>query len=395
MKENKNFTEICLIGEDSDSGLSMDMLESDGFNPFEETQEQAAETADDNQELSIEEELGYKPETDNAETEPKDIFGDKSEKVGEKNNQQGEDTDAKNKNLESSSTISSILSALKADGVLPDVDDTLVNSAKTAEDFATIIEKQVEARLDEAQKRVKEALDSGVPQDEVKMYENAISFLDTITEEKLIEETDESEDLRKRLIYQDYLNKGFKHERALKEVEKSVSAGSDVDDAKSALEANKEFYSKGYEAIKAEKATVVANAQKTREAEKANLQKKSLETLEPFTGVKLDTLTRKQIFDNATKLVEKDADGNLLTPIQKYIKENPVDAQYFISLFYTMTGGFKNIDKIVGKKVAQETKKAFQHVDKVLTSSSSGFADSGNSIFNEENMNALPRLDIS
>lgn len=399
MEKKKFLTDICLFefGEDD---LNMDMMVDDS--PFDENGQTAEssstkdkdtqEEADDSEE-SIAAEFGYK-EPENAEGDS-NIFDD-PEKVGEKDKQQGEDKTAKgNKPLESSSTnpISSILSALKADGVLPDVDDTLITSAKTAEDFATIIEKQVDARLDAAQQRVKQALDAGVPDTEVRNYEMAINYLDSLTEDSIIDETDEGEDLRGRLIYQDYINKGFKPERAAKEVEKSKAAGSDIEDAKAALEANKEFYSKGYEALKAEKAAKVEADKRAKEAEKSTFQKKVLETEEPFAGIKVDKTIRQQILDNATKLVEKDSDGNLLTPVQKYIKENPVDAQYYISLLYTMTGGFKNLDKLVGKKVAQATKQAFSNVDKMF-SSSPGFTDSGNSLFNDENMNAIPRLDI-
>ena len=44
-------------------------------------------------------------------------------------------------------------------------------------------------------------------------------------------------------------------------------------------------------------------------------------------------------------LIYKDEEGNLMTSIQKYIKENPIDAQYYLNLFYTLTDGFKDINK--------------------------------------------------
>ena len=55
-------------------------------------------------------------------------------------------------------------------------------------------------------------------------------------------ENNEGENLRKQLIYQDFINRGYSKERATREVQKSFNSGSDIDDAKEALLSNKQYF---------------------------------------------------------------------------------------------------------------------------------------------------------
>ena len=377
--EEKNF-KICLLGINDESvELNMDML-MESTDLFEPTM--VEETPDDNNtDTSSLPSLGLTDtNTDNTESPEKDIFADDSESVGKKDNNQVSGEDTINPESPSSNTISSMLSALKQDGILPDIDDKEITQAKTAEDFASIIDKQVAARLDERQRRISEALDNGVTPDEVKQYENIISYLDGITEDALEIDDEATDKLRQDLIYQDFINKGFKAERAKKEVEKSIAAGTDIEDAKAARESVKEFFELQYKEVKDTKKQSIEAEQARIKTERENFRKRALETEEPFAGVKLDRNVRNKVFENSTKPIEKDEKGNLLTPVQKYIKENPIDAQYYMSVLYTLTDGFKNIDKLVGSRVKGETKKSFENLERVLSSSSVAL-DSGNSLF--------------
>jgi hypothetical protein len=53
--------------------------------------------------------------------------------------------------------------------------------------------------------------------------------------------------MRKQLIYQDFINRGYSQERASREVEKSINAGTDIEDAKEALEELKRYFKSSYE----------------------------------------------------------------------------------------------------------------------------------------------------
>lgn len=378
--EVKNFR-ICLIGisdESIDLNMGM-MLESDDL--FEATEDKEDGNPSENT-VPTAEDLGL-PDTKEeqiTEDKDKDIFDQIPESVGKDKDNQASGQDTNNPESPSSNTISSMLSALKQDGILPDIDDKDILEAKTAEDFAGLIDKQVAARLDATQRRINEALDNGVPSDDVKNYEGTLAFLDGITEEALEVDDDDTDKLRRNLIYQDFINKGFKPERAQKEVEKSITAGTDVDDAKAARESVKEFFENQYKGVQDAKKQATLAEQNKVKASREEFRKKAMDTEEPFAGIKVDKVTRARILDNATKPIEKDANGNFLTPIQKYINENPVEAQYYMSTLYTLTDGFKNIDKLVGTKVKDGTKQSYKNLEKALSSSPS-LTDSGNSLF--------------
>ena len=78
-------------------------------------------------------------------------------------------------------------------------------------------------------------MDSNIQPDVVRQYESILQFLDNIDEDTLKAEDERGEELRKRLILQDFINRGFSQERAAKEVKKALENGTDLDDALDAL----------------------------------------------------------------------------------------------------------------------------------------------------------------
>ena len=175
------------------------------------------------------------------EVNPDDLFQETPESVGSEENQEKEDTISEQETGSSPTNnfYSSIAKALKEDGVFPDLDDETVDGIKEPEDLAKAIESQIKAGLDEKQRRIDEALDLGVEPDLVKQYENTLAYLDSITEEKISAEDEAGENLRKQLIYQDLINKGYSKDEAMEELEDIFANGGDQKKAKRALSANK------------------------------------------------------------------------------------------------------------------------------------------------------------
>jgi hypothetical protein len=97
------------------------------------------------------------------------------------------------------------------------------------------MEIQVQSKLDAKQKRIDEALGVGIEPDEIKKYENTLNYLEGITNDIIEDESEQGEQLRRNLIYQDYINRGFSEARAKKEMEKSFNAGTDIEDALEAI----------------------------------------------------------------------------------------------------------------------------------------------------------------
>jgi len=94
------------------------------------------------------------------------------------------------------------------------------------------------------------------------------------------------------------------------------------------------------------------------------------------------------------KPVHKDKDGKLLTSLQKYSKENPSDSEYYFSLFYELTDGFKNVDKLVGQKVKQNTKSALRSLDNKLKNAplnGDGSFDFNSGLDDQSHLSTLPK----
>ena len=188
----------------------------------EEAEKLFSETAEKEQEQEPAQKEKDEVQTE-EETEP-------SEKVGQEEIDETVDDAVKPKGDGSSPAkfYSSIANALKNDGILPDFTDEEINAVETPEDFAELMEKAITAKMDERMKRIDSALGNGAQPDAVKMYEQTISYLDSVTEEALTDESEDGENLRKQLIYNDLINRGYSQEKARKEIEKSFKSGSDI-----------------------------------------------------------------------------------------------------------------------------------------------------------------------
>lgn len=309
--------------------------------------------------------------TEEEEINPDDLF-DNPESVGSGKDNQEEEEDTQSEKDKGTSPktnfYSSIASALKEEGIFPDLDDDTLNSIKTPEDFAEAVEKTVQARLDERQKRIDAALQADVEPDEVRRYEQTLANLDAIKEEYITDETEKGEKLRKNLIYQDFRNRGYSEARAKREVEKSFNAGTDIEDAKEALESNREYFSTQYQDLIKEAQEEAKKEQRKIKEEAAQLKKSMLEDKEVFTGITLDKTTRQKAFENITKPVFKTEDGEYLTAIQKYEMDNPVEFRKYLSILFTMTDGFKNIDGLVKGKVKKEVRQSLRELEHKLSS---------------------------
>lgn len=286
----------------------------------------------------------------------------------EEHKEKGEDA-ASTEDDSSPNFFSSIANAFVEEGIFPDLDDDVVKGIKTAKDFRDAIEEQIKAGLTEQQKRVTEALDNNVAPSKIKQYENVITYLNSINDEALDTEDEKGEDLRKRILFQDYINRGFSEERAKRAVTRAIENGTDIEDAKEALESVKAFYKDEYN-------QVLEDARKEREEEETANEKRAEKVkklildnnAELFKGVDVDKKTRQVAFDAVSKPIYKDPKtGDTYTAIQKYELENKEEFVAKLGLLYAVTDGFKNIDKIVNTKVKKEIKKGLSKLEEQLS----------------------------
>lgn len=336
---------------------------------------------DDNiEETTSDETDDNKTKEDNKTTEVNvDELFTEPESVGRENNnnEEQEDTNDPNDDGASPNFFSSIAAALVDEGVFPDLNEDEISQIKGPEDFRDLIDRQIKSGIDEANQRVLEALNAGVEPTAIQNYERVLSYLDSIDDATLEDESEKGENLRKNIIYQDYINRGFSKERATKEVEKSFRAGTDIEDAKESLTGNKDFYKGQYDdLIKKGKEAEAKEAKKQKE-QAEELKKSILTEKKVFGDIEIDKNTRQRVYDNVAKPIYKDPDsGEYLTAVQKYQREHPVEFSKNLGLLFTLTDGFKNIDTLVGGKVKKEVKKGLRELETKIRSTSS--STSGN-----------------
>ena len=342
------------------------------FEEGEETQETPPEQQENKETNNKEnnQENIQEPHVNNEETtevdaenlfdEPEGVGSEEKEK--EDTNSEKVSTSPNNKNF-----FSSIAKAFAEEGIFPDLDEDEVANINTAESFRELIDKQIQSQLDEKQKRVDEALNAGIEPDDIRKYENTLSYLNEVSEDKLKEETTEGEELRKRLIYQDYINRGFSQERATREVKRSIDSGNDIEDAKEALNSNKEYFKSQYDKLLNDAKEEQKKYEQERKNQAEQLKKSIIEEKKVFGDIEVDKITRQKIFDNLSKPVYKDEEtGTYMTALQKYQHDNPNEFIKNVSTIFTLTDGFKNLNKLVKGKVNKEVKKGFRDLENAL-----------------------------
>ena len=347
--EHEELSMDNILGTEEIDNLFTDVSETESQEETntEEQKENTTETIDSNDLFEQSESVGSGTE-DNKETE--DTESNQGSKTSPKNN-----------------FYSSIAKALKEDGVFPDLDEETADSIKEAEDFAQVIEQHIQAKFDERQKRIDDALNAGIEVSEIKKYENTIQYLDSIQDDNISDEGQAGENLRKQLIYQDFVNRGYSKERALREVQKSFNAGSDIEDAKEALQSNKQFFEGLYDRMIKEAKAEEEREVKERREQDAKLKKSILEDNKVFGDLQIDKATRQKVIDNISKPIYRNPEtGELLTAIQKYERENRTDFLKNVGILYTLTDGFKNLDSLVKGKVNKEMKKGLRELENTL-----------------------------
>ena len=353
--------------------LSVDnILGADEIDNLFTDDEEIQETPPANEETSeTEDKENNKEETTEA-IDVDDLFTEEPESVGsgkEDNTREKEGTESnKDKGTSPKNNFySSIAKALKEEGIFPDLDDEITNNIKAPEDFAEAVEKQIQAKFDERQKRIDDALNAGVETSEIKRYENTLGYLNSLQDKELTDETDKGEKLRQQLIFQDFINRGYSKERAQREVQKSFNSGTDIEDAKEALASNKEFFQNEYNNLIKEAQEEEKRSEQERKEQADKLRKSILEDAKVFGEIQLDKGTRQRVFDNISKPIYKDPDtGELFTALQKYEMDNRTDFLKNVGLLFTLTDGFKNLDNLVKGKVRKEVKKGLRELEHTI-----------------------------
>lgn len=348
------------IGVDSVSAEQLFGTSDDAGNTFQQTEEGKPETKEENNDTVI-------PEGSTANAQ--DLFGDGSpESVGD--NDEKEEEEAKPQGKGSSpkdeNPFSSFAQALKGDGLFQFLDDEAVGKIVDADTFAEAMQAEIDARLDDETRKYKEAIQNGVSPSVIAQYQNTIQRLDSITDEQIDDENEEGANLRRTLLYRDFIIKGFSEERAKKQVERIMTSGTDKDDAKDALESIKEYFKDKYEEqVELKKQEALADRQKVKQ-EAEEFRKAVLEKEKLFEDIPIDRATRKKAFDAMTRVVKTTEDGEQLTAVQLYADEHPVEFRTALGIVWALTDGFSKMGNLLQKSVNKKVNKNLQEIESRL-----------------------------
>lgn len=281
-----------------------------------------------------------------------------------------EDPDPSKSNGPSPNNIySSIAKDFKEDGIFPDLNDDEISDIDSADKLSELINKQVEKRYDEGQKRILDALNADVEPNQIRQYESMLKYLDDITDDDITGESDESVKLRQNLIYRDLINRGYKEDRAKRAVQKSFDNGNDVEDAKEAVQSNKDFFKNAYDNLIKE-----AKAEKDREIRERQNEmdkvKRSIMDGEAVLGnFVVPKEMRQKAFDAISRPIYKDPEsGEMLSAVQKYAADNQYELLKIMGVVYAMTDGFKNMNGLIKGEVNKTTKKSLKNLTDALNS---------------------------
>lgn len=321
----------------------------------EEAPEQTEEKADNNQTKEA------------TEVNPDELFDEEPESVGsDEDTEEREDTTPEEDGT-SPNFYSSIANALKEEGVFPDLDDNDIDSIAEPEDFRDLIEQQIQAAVGERNQMIYDALNAGVPPNQIKQYENTLNYLNQISKDILNEETERGENVRRQLLQQDFLNRGYSQERAVKMTEKLFDSGDDIDEAIQALESNKQFFGAQYQQLLDDAKAKQQEREEAQYRQAEEIKNSIMSSDTVFDSIPVDKKTRQQIYDVVSKPVYKDPDtGQYYTEIQKYRLEHENEFIKNIGILYTLTDGFQNINKIIGPQTKKQVKSKLRELEHTI-----------------------------
>lgn len=290
-------------------------------------------------------------------------YSEKDEGKVEQNTTKQEEQRTEPTNNQQNVDFSSIAKQFADEGIW-ELDDEEV---KDADSFKSLIKKAIENGIDEKTKRVSELLDMGADSKDIKEFEDTIEYLHGIQNEDILAEGEDGDNLRKRLIMQDLINNGVDEQEAVTKVKEIFKKGSDITEAKKALQANKDYFQKAYKEMAEEQRKKADEWDKSVQKQTEEL-KTSIMSNDKFLGeLNIDEKIKKQALANLSEPKFKDKQsGQMLTAIQRYERENKTEFLKNLGLVFTLTDGFKNMDKLVNKAVKRRVNNEISGIEDLL-----------------------------
>lgn len=261
----------------------------------------------------------------------------------------------------------SIAKQFSDEGIFQELSSDDLSKIKDVDSFKKLISEAINNGIDDTTRRVNEALELGLDRNDVVEFENTIKFLHSIKKEDILGETAESDNLRHKLILQSFINDGMEQDEAVEKVKEIFKKGDDITEAEKALASNKEYFQKAYRDAVEEKRKEAEVWQSDVDAQTRNIKTAIMDSEKYLGDIELDEKTRKLAFKNISEPMYKDRNtGELLTAIQQYQRNNKTEFLKNLGILFTLTDGFKNLNKLVNSTVRKRVNKEISDIESVL-----------------------------
>tara|TARA_R110000772_G_scaffold1337_3_gene4667 strand:+ start:234 stop:1352 length:1119 start_codon:yes stop_codon:yes gene_type:complete len=227
---------------------------------------------------------------------------------------------------------SNLAAEFKAKGVLPGLDVSKIRSLKDLEDA---IATKIDSGLTERQKFIEDAQKSGAPMTEVSEKTDTIDKLKGVSPEFIRD--DANVEFRKTAIIQDFIEKGYDSTRADAMAQRSIDAGTDIEDAEFALAS----------LIKSEEdslRSIIDNAKSEETKSLGNIKDYISTTKEVIPGIALTDSQKDELYNQITTDL-----GNKDNAFMVAQKADPVGSRIKLEALFYLTGGLKDFS-VFGQK---------------------------------------------
>jgi hypothetical protein len=325
--EDLNFESVQLFDEDGAAEAAKEEVNDDAANAGTDDDQGTGSVddknktiGDDQDDKSGQESVANKKEDNQVQT------GETSEK------DKGSNSSSPKLN-ETEQLYSNLAAQFKSEGVLPGLEN--IEDIKDLTALNEAIRKEVESRFDDEQKRIKEAVKVGAEPTEVSEKLSTISKLESVTPEFLSDE--KNLNFRMQAIAQDFIDKGYNPERAQTLAQRSVDAGTDIEDA--------EFAVKNIIAHEKESLDNIIETAKAKEAKSlSDIKDYIYKTPEVLPGIQLTDSQKDELYKGITTDV-----GNKDNAFVAYQKSNPVGSRIKLEAFFYLTKGLEDFSVFTNK----------------------------------------------
>lgn len=284
-------------------------------------------------------------------------------------------------NSPSNAALSAFTKLLADEGVVSLNEDSKIESP---EDLIEIIRNTIKenelSHLSEDQKQALKAFEAGVS---IEDYIQSQKKVRTIAEIKN-EQIESDSELRRDIIKQWYIEKGFSDEKADRLTQDSFDLGRDIEDALEAKNDRLKIEEQRIAKLIAQQEQEKVEAEKRQSAELKKLKDKVYKEEEVIQGIPFNKKTAEKVYESMTKIVGEH-NGQPINQLMKDRLENPIEFEHKLHYVYTITNGFKDFSKLL--KTSKS--KAISDFEKALNSTNQTYQSSTMNLGNNSILDSI------